>query len=198
MDLALERFDPEAHDARAVARLIYQADPALMRFVFGEEDAAVPVIARLVAMEHNDYSGRHITCALDGGRIVGVIAGLTGAEREESKAGSGKDWGKALGLRGMLRAVRYGPKLESVATTEIGDEEYYISALTVDERYRGKGVGSELIAGVLREHEVVVTDVNVDKDAAIRFYQRHGFAIMREMTFEHEGRRLGNYQIRRG
>ena len=198
MDVTIERFDPDRHDAQAAASLIYQADPALMRFVFGDADAAVPAIAKLVGMEHNEYAGRRVTCALDGGELVGVIAGLTGAERRAAKKDAGREWGKALGVKGMFRALKWGPKLESVATTDIGDDEYYISALTVDERCRGRGIGSKLLVDVLRVHDVVITDVNIAKDDSIRFYERNGFVIDKKMTFEHEGAELGNYKIRRG
>ncbi len=198
MQVTIERFDPARHDAATVARLVYQADPSLMRFVFGEEDEAVPVLARLVEMDHNEYSGRYVRCAVTGsGEVVGVAAGLTGAERRASAKESGKEWGRALGARGMLRAMRWGPRLESVATTEVGDDELYLSALTVDERFRGHGVGSALLASVLDEHPVVVTDVNITKDDALRFYRRHGFEVEREMTFVHKGDALGNFQIRR-
>ena len=197
MEITIERFDPARHDVQAVARLIYQADPSLMRFVFGEEEAAVPVIARLVGMEHNDYAGRRVLCACSDGRVVGVLAGLTGTERTASQKAAGAEWGRALGARGMLRALRWGPKLESTATREVAPEEYYISALTVDESCRGQGVGSLLLAEVFREHPVVVTDVNITKDDAIRFYTRHGFALGEKMTFAHKGAELGNYQIRR-
>lgn len=197
MELTLERFDPAVHDAESVARLIYQADPSLMRFVLGEETEAVPVITRLVGMKHNDYSGRHVICAQHGVETVGVMVGLTGATRRESKKSRGKDWGRALGMRGMFRAMRYAAKLESVATTEIRDDEYYISALTVDEQHRGRGIGSRLLSEVFWKHDVVVVDVNTAKGAAIRFYERHGFVIQKEMTFLHEGKRLGNYQMRR-
>jgi len=198
VDVTIEPFDAGRHDARAVARLIYQADPSLMRFIFGDEDAAVPVIAKLVEMEHNEYAGRRVMCAVDGAEVMGVIAGLTGAERRETRKDAWREWGKALGVKGMLRALKWGKKLASVATIGIGDDEYYISALTVDERYRGRGIGSQLLAEVFREHDAVVTDVNVAKDDAIRFYERNGFAIEDTMTFEHEGAELGNYKIRRG
>lgn len=197
MQMTLERFDPALHDVQTIARLIYQADPALMSFVFGEEVDAVPLIARLVGMEHNDYAGRRIMCAQHGPEIIGIIAGLTGAERRESGKPAGKEWGTALGLRGMVRAIRWGSTLNKIATTQLADDEYYISALTVDENHRGNGTGSRLLSTVLEAHDVVVTDVNIAKDAAIRFYERHGFVIQKEMTFMHDGRKLGNYQIRR-
>lgn len=197
MDITIERFDPARHDARDVARLIYQADPSLMRFVFGDEGAAVPVIARLVGMEHNDYAGRRVLCARSGDRVVGVIAGLTGAERMDSQKATGAEWGRALGVRGMLRALRWGPKLERTATRELAPSEYYIAALTIDESVRGQGIGSRLLAEVFRDHPVVVTDVNIAKADAIRFYERNGFALGQKMTFTHEGAELGNYQIRR-
>jgi len=197
VDIAIEHLDPGRHDIVTVARLIYQADPSLMRLVFGDEPAAVVAIAKLVRMEHNDYAGRRVLCAVHGGEVVGVLAGLTGAEKRLSAKAAGKEWGAALGIRGMLRALRWGPRLESVATTELAEDEFYVSALTVDERLRGRGVGSRLLEAVYAEHAAVVTDVNIGKADALRFYERHGFAIQKKMTFEHKGEVLGNYQIRR-
>lgn len=200
MAVSLEPFDSRAHDTETVARLIYQADPSLMRFVFGDEDRAAATIGALVGMDENEYAGRRILCAVDDGAVVGVIAGLTGAEKRDSAKAAGTEWGRALGARGMVRAVRWGSKLARVATPteEIADDEYYISALTVDEKHRGEGIGSKLIEAVLAEHDRVVTDVNVEKDASIRFYERHGFQVGAELAFEHRGKKLGNYQIRRG
>lgn len=197
MDIAIERYDSARHDPEVVARLIYQADPSLMRFVFGDEHRAVPIIARLVGGAHNDYAGSRVTCAVHDGGVIGVMAGLTGAEKAASAKPSGKEWGAALGLRGMARALRWGPKLERVSTTDLAADEFYISALTVDDRYQGRGIGSQLLAEALRDHDTVVTDVNIDKADALRFYERHGFEAQGEMVFEHEGRRLGNHQIRR-
>jgi len=197
MDITIERFDPARHDAEAVARLVYQTDPSLMRLVFGDEGAAVPVIARLVGMEHNDYAGRRVLCACSDGRVVGVVAGLTGAERAASTKQAGAEWGRALGVRGMFRALRWGPKLERVATREVAPDEFYVAALAVDESVRGQGIGSRLLAEVFRDHALVVTDVNITKVDAIRFYERHGFVLGQKMTFTQEGAELGNYQIRR-
>ncbi len=129
---------------------------------------------------------------------VFAISALQGVEQRVSKKDAGREWGKALGVKGMFRALKWGRKLESVATTDIGDDEYYISALTVDERCRGKGVGSRLLAEVFRDHDVVITDVNIAKDDAIRFYERNGFVIEKKMTFQHKVAELGNYKIRRG
>ncbi len=198
MDITIERYDPALHDVETVARLIYQADPSLMRFVFGEEAEAAPTIAKLVQMEHNDYSWHRLICALYENEVVGVIAGIAGAEKREVAKENGKEWGAALGVRGMLRALRYGSRLAEVSTTELADDEFYISALTVDDRYRGKGIGTRLLAEVFREHDKVVTDVNITKDDSLRFYQRNGFVIRKKMTFIHKGEELGNYQIRRG
>ncbi len=198
MGVTIERFAPARHDARTVARLIYQADPSLMHFVFGDESAAERTIAKLVGMEHNEYAGSRVTCAVHDGEVVGVIAGFTGAQKSATRAERGREWGRALGVRGMVRAVRWGTKLASVATSEVGEDEYYISALTVDERFRGEGIGSHLIESVLADHTTVITDVNIAKDASIRFYERHGFTVGKQRTFDHKGDKLGNYQIRRG
>lgn len=196
-DVTLEPFDAQHHDARLVARLIYQADPALMSFVFGDEHKSAERLAALVGMEHNDYAGRRIICALCDGSVVGVLAGLTGAERASSAKSAGQEWPLALGLGGTLRAIRWSSRLESVATQDVAASEYYISALSVDEARRGNGIGSALLGEVLDRQDVVVADVNIAKSDPIRFYQRHGFEIAETMTFRHKGQVFGNHQMRR-
>jgi ribosomal protein S18 acetylase RimI-like enzyme len=197
MEIRITAYDSSRHDAQAVARLIYHADPRLMRFVFGPESSAVPAIAKLVGMRHNDYAGARVTCAEQNGEVVGIIAAISAAEKREAAAHVGREWVAALGVLGMVRAMRWGPKLEGVATTELADDETYVSALAVDERLRGEGVGTRLLRDVLDRQPVVVTDVNVGNADALRFYQRHGFEIQREMTFTYRGETLGNYQLER-
>ena len=198
MDFELQPFSPAVHDSAQVARLIYKADPLLMRFVLGNEEQAVPTLTKLIAGEHNEYAGRRIRCAVRGGEPAGILIGVTGEEKRASARGSGQEWASAVGLGGVVRAVRYGSKLAKIATGDISDSEYYIAALTVDERFRRQGVASLLMSEVSREHESIIVDVNIDNGGAIHFYERNGFRISETKTFRHKGATFGNHQMRRG
>lgn len=195
MEIVIEDFDASRHAAAHVARLIHGADPHLMELAFGEERWAVPALTRLVCARHNEFSGRWLRCAVAEGRLGGVLAGRTGAEKVAAESGSGLEWARAVGLRGLPRALTYGSRLASVSTSDVADDEFYVAALSVDEGSRRRGIGSALIDGVLREYGAVVLDVNIDNVDAVRFYQRHGFRITRTMTFLHKGRVVGNHQM---
>ncbi|HSC34969.1 MAG TPA: GNAT family N-acetyltransferase, partial [Thermodesulfobacteriota bacterium] len=65
-------------------------------------------------------------------------------------------------------------------TPDIEDDEYYISALTVDERHRRKGIGSLLLRRTIETARIkncksVVLEVEGGNEPAIGLYKKFGF-----------------------
>jgi ribosomal protein S18 acetylase RimI-like enzyme len=81
------------------------------------------------------------------------------------------------------------------ATKAVADDEYYISALCVDPRYRGQAVGSRLLQRALRGRATARTDVSVHNPRALDFYRRHGFTAEGENTVRRRGRTIGHHAI---
>lgn len=57
----------------------------------------------------------------------------------------------------------------------IGLQGAYIAGLFVAEQYRGRGVGSGLLAHCQRLHRALSLEVYEKNERAVRFYQKHGF-----------------------
>ena len=197
MEVTLERFDKARHDGGAVAALLYQTDPQLMSMVFGSQSEAVPSLRKLLAREHNQYAGRHVTCALHEGHVVGVLAGYDGRAKRAMEAGSARDWPGSLGLWRLLKTMPRALAIARTTTKALGDDDYYISALCVGPRCRGCGVGSRLLEHALRDRGTVRTDVSIHNPRALAFYRRHGFAIEAENTVRWRGRTIGHHAIAR-
>jgi ribosomal protein S18 acetylase RimI-like enzyme len=61
----------------------------------------------------------------------------------------------------------------------------YVASLSVRADHRGRGIGGELIMRAVEEAaaqalRAVSLDVAAANEGAIRFYRRHGFAVMEE------------------
>ena len=195
MTLVIEPFDSGRHDPETVARLIYEADPALTSLVMGSGEKAMPRFRILMGIETSPWASKRITVATHQGEVVGVIVGATGKEKTEADRRAA-EWGKALGIGWILGSICIGMKIAKTVTRDVADDEYYPLAIAVSDHVRGQGVGSQLMKWILDRHAKVVIDVNIEKADARRFYERHGFESVGENTVKHKGKRIGNLSMR--
>jgi len=65
---------------------------------------------------------------------------------------------------------------------------YYLAALAVLPAERQKGLGSRLIQPILKrcDEEGIGCYLETSRERTIRFYQRHGFSIMKKLSFSPE------------
>lgn len=195
MDIEMQPYDPSRHAADRVAELIFEADPALTSLIMGEREEAVERFKLLLGISSSPWSAERTLVALLDEEVVGVLVGAMGDEKAEADR-KAAEWGRAMGLRWLLKSIRVGMKMAKAVTNDVADDEYYPLALTVSAEHRGKGIGSQMMEWILQNHDRVVIDVNIDKQDAVRFYQRHGFEIVGENTIVHKGKRIGNYSMR--
>ena len=195
MGIVMEPYDPQKHDADKVANLIFEADPTLTSLIMGERDEATDRFKVLLGVESSPWSAARTLVAILDDEIVGVLVGAMGDEKAEADRRAA-EWGRAMGLKWLLKSISIGMKMAKAVTNDVSADEYYPLALTVSAEHRGKGIGSQMMEWMLERYEKVVIDVNIEKQDAIRFYQRHGFRIVGENTINHKGRRIGNYSMR--
>ena len=86
------------------------------------------------------------------------------------------------GLRGFYRMLRSGHQTDKHHPRT---PHYYLFAIGVDPQHKGKGVGSALIAPMLRrcDDEGVPAYLENSKEQNLRFYEGHGFRVTREIRF---------------
>jgi ribosomal protein S18 acetylase RimI-like enzyme len=197
MDVRLEPFAPERHDAETVAGLIFDADPELMALGFGERDQAVRILSRLMRLDDNQYAAENITCAQLDGVTVGILVGFTGRKKQHYHKASGQDYIRSYGFWRMLTLLLRSGMLQKIVTQAVAEDEYCVFGLAVAPAFRNQGIGALLLNSALQQHHRVCLDVNIANEAAQRFYRRHGFRQDGESTVAYRGRRIGNYCMRR-
>jgi ribosomal protein S18 acetylase RimI-like enzyme len=179
--VTIEKLDLNKHDLDAVARLIYYTDRPLTDPMFGrDENKAIEIIKRLVKMKNNHFSYRHTYCAMIDGHVAGILIGFDYATKKSIGKKCWLDFWQAFGLFGILPILPAIVLIESVVTSRIAPDGYFINALSVDPSMRSRGIGSLLISHVASISNKIFLDVNICNPKALKLYEQLGFGIIRE------------------
>ncbi len=173
--MEIRKFDLKAHDIRRVADLIVSAQ----RDGDAETQRSHGMVMDLISAGNNFLGHENILISCAGNEITGLAIGYIG---------SGKD--ELVTLLRLLVSLRLSEFLSYLTLTarllhgsftpDIEDDEYYISALTVDESHRRKGIGSLLLRSTIETARIkncksVVLEVEGDNEPAIGLYKKFGF-----------------------
>ena len=169
---------PDREDGERFARYFEIASEGLLRWMMGRRHAEI--VAQAFQEPGHDFSYEYVWFAEIDGEVAGMLNGYSAADHARSK---GAPFYRAAGVR-TLRLL--GTWVVARRLLEFMDRvpegDWYLQALAVDEGYRGKGIGSQLIdyaeqtalsLGSVR----LALDVTVDNDGAKSLYERHGMSV---------------------
>ena len=172
-------------DYEKAAKLIYCSDERLYGKMFGNIENAVKVLSVLFDRSHSVYDKRYVRVLRlpknrrsDGGEII-AVANLYSEL---------PDWDKEIFLSafksaGVQITTETRLAMESISDTfndTIGNN-YYVSDVCVDEKYRGKGYAKYLLNNLIRVAEKdikgknIVLSVYEDNYVALNLYNSMGF-----------------------
>lgn len=181
----IARFDERTHDIDRVAELILSAENTSAGS--GSPRGSLKVIKNLIRAGNNFLGHEHINVALSDGDIAGLVVGYTGRGHSELRT-----------LLRLLLSLRLGElasyftvvskMVHGEYTPDIAPDEYYVSLIVVDERMRGRGVGSFLMNHAIESAKAegcsgVLLDVDRWNDAAKALYGKFGFEPSGRSTF---------------
>ena len=166
----------EDDDIPTVARLVLLTDTDLFRHLFGKGDVAAARLSRLVVRNKNPFSHKHITVAVSGTRILGIMITTMPGKLEADAS----DFQAACGLLGMMRLLATSLIVFPVLS-ERGIRGRYIQNISVDPDFRGQGIGTRFLAYAENQarHDGIrhlTLDVSLKNDGARTLYTRLGFA----------------------
>jgi ribosomal protein S18 acetylase RimI-like enzyme len=175
-----------ASDATAAAGLIHMAWGDFAQYMFCQPDAphVRALLARLFARRGHRLSYRYATIAEDGAGPQALLIMIPGSELLRLT------WGLLAAMTadvGLAGGLRFGARwLPFLMRPEAARGELYIDTLSVADAWRGRGVGSALLAMAegracamgLRACSLSVDLTNPD---AQRLYERRGYRV--EHTF---------------
>ncbi|HVY54142.1 MAG TPA: N-acetyltransferase, partial [Thermodesulfobacteriota bacterium] len=163
------------HDVKRVAELIVSAQGD------GDSDprSSRRMVIDLIKAGNNFLGHENIFVSCSGSEITGLAIGYKGRGKDELVT--------LLRLLASLRLSEFLSYLTLTArllhgsfTPDIGDDEFYISALAVDETHRRQGIGSLLLSRSLESARSqscrsVILEVEHGNEPAIRLYRKFGF-----------------------
>ena len=178
-------------DAPIVSRLMYYSNRKLALYLFAETERAVlRILHDLFQIPNHAFSYTQAFVAEYNGRVVGSVFGFCGGREKSLRLATiykvGFRWFKIVRFRRVPRIIRALIDFGRVYLP-VSEGEYYLYFLAVMPRFRGRGIGRQLIkfAGFqarIRGLKKIILDVEVDNKRARRLYERLGYRISEVVT----------------
>lgn len=166
MNLRLRQAAPA--DAQAAAPLIAQAIGDIAQHMTGEteQEAVLQGLAALVEGNNTRHSYRYTHIAERDGEVAGVLVLYFGAD--------------ALELDQNLQAALLKKGYRLPIEPEAYSDEWYIDTVSVNPGFQGQGIGTKLLEYAEKKAieaggSKLSLNVEVEKEGAIRLYERLGF-----------------------
>lgn len=185
--MEIKKFDLKTHSLRSVADLILSA--------YSEGGNNIPcdeksrrLVRDLIEAGNNFLGHENIYLCISKDEIAGLVIGYCG--KSGSKLKVLLDLFIKLRLTQMLNYLIVGSQLfHSGDTPYLEEDDFYISVLVVDEKYRSQGIGSFLLKeGILIAREKncknVVLDVDNDNEIAKSLYKKFGFITRKDQQLQ--------------
>ena len=162
--LIYETFNPEIHDVRHVARLVYDVDYRTFDMFFKSDNAAINAISKyLLKKDSNEYFKVILD---DENNIIGYLSIYL------------HDSDHKLYLKSLrLYLVDI---LDHFVLCDIAENDLYLAEVAIDESQRGKGLGRKVVQDVLeyaksKNYDRVILDADFRNKGAKRLYESLGF-----------------------
>ncbi len=185
--MEIKKFDLKTHSLRSVANLILSA--------YSEGGNNIPydeksrrLVQDLIEAGNNFLGHENIYLCVSKDEIAGLVIGYCG--KSGSKIKVLLNLFIKLRLTQMLNYLIVGSQLfHSGYTPYLEEDDFYISVLVVDEKYRSQGIGTFLLKeGILIAREKncknVVLDVDNDNEIAKSLYKKFGFITRKDQQLQ--------------
>lgn len=195
MEVNLEKYNPEKHDKETLAKLIYKSDEKMNTLTYGSN--ALDVIETLLNVPESYFVPEYMDCAMVDDELVGVVVYFPVSKMEEIDKIAGKGFMKAMGFLSFFKKMPLFMKMDKMLGGDLDNDGLYIHTICVDEKFRGKGIGSDILKKIAEENSKMYLYVNMNNDGAVRFYKRNGFEEKHLGTMTHKGEKFGEYLMER-
>lgn len=180
----------EYNDAASLSQLIYAAEPTLLTYMFGAENAALQFLVQAAALDDGQYSARnhHVAASDD------VIGCLTLWESDLSQRYIDftiESIKRLCTTEQLIHIAQCNRHIEPLFAPP-KDNELSIGHVSVEPNWRGQGIGMKLIAYAIRQAKLksksrLVIDVDEANEAAVGLYERCDFMAQSRQTLDLTG-----------
>ena len=176
--ITLRPAEANLEDGLAFARYLDVAAEGFFRGMLGRRSQQI--LATAFLQVGHDLSHENVTFAEHDGAIVGMVCGYTAAAHRRSTFEPLKQAAGRWHWRMRVVLAICAPLIQIVGA--MGDRDYYLLAIAVDEPLRGAGIGSQLLDFAEETARAcgsdrLVLDVSGTNEGGRRLYERRGMAI---------------------
>ena len=159
-----ETFNPEIHDVRHVARLVYDVDYRTFDMVFKSDKQAIDAISKHLLKKKLNKNFKVILD--DNHDIIGYVSVYLHDDEHDFHLKSPK-----LFLVDIL---------DYFVLCDIEKNDLYLAEVAIDESQRGKGLGRKVVCDVIRyakskNYNRVILDADFRNKGARKLYESIGF-----------------------
>lgn len=182
--IMLRSANPTFDEGLAFACYLDQAFEGLFRLMLGPR--AEDVVATAYTRPDHDFSYQNTIFAECDETIVGMATGYT---TEQHRRWSNQPLKQAASHHALEKV---GVALLCLRLRFLGthaDGDFYLQAIATKEAFRGQGIGSALLDSIEDQARAsgatrLVLDASARNKGALRFYERHGMAVvLKEIAF---------------
>lgn len=184
INLIYETFNPEIHDVRHVARLVYDVDFRTFDLFFKSDEKAIDAISKYLSKKDiNPY----FKVILDENKnVIGYISIYLHDDDHKFILKS---------LRLYLVDI-----LDHFVLCDIGKNDLYLAEIAIDESQRGKGLGRKVIEDVIdyaksKNFSRIILDADFRNGGAKKLYESIGFKVFNKKRVKIASFERGMYNM---
>jgi ribosomal protein S18 acetylase RimI-like enzyme len=176
--VVLRAAKPTFDEGLACGRYLDEAAEGFYTFMLGRR--AAQLLATAYVQPNHSYSFQNVTFAERDRRIVGMVLGFTAEQRLRFSDRPLKETAGYPALRVTAVRTLLAPLFRILEN--IGDDDFYVLAIAIDEEARRKGVGSALMDSAEERARAshaarLSLDVSAKNGGAYRLYERRGMTV---------------------
>ncbi|WP_295722426.1 N-acetyltransferase [uncultured Methanobrevibacter sp.] len=201
--MIFEDFDPNVHDTRQVAELVFDVDLRIFRRVFKSKENAISAIEKKLFAEYplfknsSDFPLYVIFNKEDPSKLLGIILVSCGKNfnflKEVYYLFKNLDFVSAT----RFTMVKY---IDKKTLSKVNEEDLYIAEIATTKSDRCKGVGRAILQHVLDKakelgYKRVVLDVDLKNNKALKLYESLGFKVFDKKKFQYGSHMKKTYNM---
>ncbi len=184
----------QAAEAGAVLARAFHTNP-IMEYIFPDEDRrrrALPWFMGLGAKYGLRWGEVHVTPGAIGGAAVWLPPGETIMTPMRMLQSGLLAAPFKVGMSATMKFVRVTNYVEPLHKKDVDPKHWYLFILGVDPPRQRQGIGSALLQPILHRADAsgLPCYLETDKPDDVIFYERNGFAVLREVTIPNGGPRM--------
>ncbi len=194
--MEIRKFDLHAHDTNSVADMVLIAYTGEGQSL-SHESKTKEIVKDLIETGNNFLGYENIYLCFANETPAGLFIGYVG--KSYSKVKTVVDLMIKLRLTMALNYLLVGSELFDAAyTPKLSEDDFYISVIVVDEKFRGRGIGTLLLNHAIETAKSkncarIVLDVDKENLIAQELYRKFGFIEIPESSDSTSGNHNNSY-----